>query len=253
MLRRLTQEIRERIIGGVDKARWAAYERRFIREEPDASNDQLARRDHSGSRFYGQPGFAVLRGEGGGDPSGFDGDRGDAMARVASALGEKPGDDPDLGRPKVVDGSYGRGADSWTAVLEWTISAAGQGIVGLIATAPIIAAARRYDAIKKRMRQRGASYLVNRAGALLIALDDAAEEAPSESRLWLESAEEMSTVAGRPITEHGYVGADSWLVFLVDVDRALRYVRIVSPDGEIAGRTSTSLNDLERLYLPAPD
>ncbi len=133
--------------------------------------------------------------------------------------------------------------------MEWVLEAAAQGVVGLLATAPLVAAARRYIEVVRRMRERDARFLINRAGATLIALEDVGREAPHDARLWLESAEEMSAVAGRPLTEHSYVGADSWLVFIVDLDLSVRHVRIVSPDGEIVGRVMTSLNELERLYL----
>jgi hypothetical protein len=108
-------------------------------------------RDRSGNRFHSQPGFAVLTGQAGTDPSGYDGDSGgDALARVRSALGEEPAPDDALGQPIVRDASYGRGAESWTAVLEFVLEAAGQGVVGLIVTAPIVAAARRYGELKQR-------------------------------------------------------------------------------------------------------
>jgi hypothetical protein len=86
-----------------------------------------------------------------------------------------------------------------------------------------------------------------------LALEDVQEDDPSPGRLWVESAEEMSTVAGRMSPELNYVGADSWLVLIVDLDRGLRHVRTVSPNGEITGRITAELSELERLYLPAPE
>ena len=254
MISRFLHRARSRLVWLTDGALSALSTRRRSRGQPDEFASGLVRgRDSSGSGFFSQPGFAVLCGEGGSDPSGYDGDSGDAMARVASALGDELRNDNQLGRPFVRDASYGRGAAGWTAVVEWTLEAAAQGVVGLIATAPIVAAARRYVALKRHMAQRGATVLINRAGAALVAAEDVARDAPSDSKLWLESAEEMSAAAGRPLTELSYVGADPWLVFVVDLDRNLRYVRIVSPSGDIVGRTTTSPNELERLYLPAPD
>jgi hypothetical protein len=254
MMGRIVRFARERVAWLRQELVWKLEERRGGEHADEDFSARIAReRDRSGSRFYSQPGFAVLRGEGATDPSGYDGDSGDAMARVRSALGDDPVADDELGDPVVSDASYGRGAAGWTAVVEWILEAAGQGIVGLVVTSPIVAAARKYLSYKRRMEERGADFLVNRAGALLIALDDVVGEAPQDSRVWLESAEEMSTAAGRPLSELNYVGADSWLVFLVDLRRDLRYVRIVSPRGEIVGRTTTSLTDLERLYLPAPE
>jgi hypothetical protein len=256
VLRRLAHEANRRFSLIRDEAAWALHERRnraaHQAEDRAFLLHQWRERDSAGSRFYGQPGFAVLRGEDGSDPSGFDGDSGDAMARVRSALGEVPKVDPQLGTPQVGDANYGRGASSWTAVVEWVLEAAGQGVIGLLVTAPLIAAARRFEQIKQRMRSRRASFLVNRGGAALIALNDVHGEAPSDSELWLESAEEMSTAAGRELSETNYVGADSWLVFIVDFTHSLRYVRIISPEGEVAGRTTTSLNDVELMYLPRP-
>ena len=170
------------------------------REFIELQHRLIQERDRSGSRFYSQPGFAVLSGAGGDDPSEFDGDSGDAELRVASALGEPPARDEALGRPLVRGGSYGRGAETWTAVVEWVLEAAAQGVVGLLATAPLVAAARRYIEVVRRMRERDARFLINRAGATLIALEDVGREAPHDARLWLESAEEMSAVAGRPLT-----------------------------------------------------
>lgn len=215
--------------------------------------DLADERDSSGSRFYSQPGFAVLSGEDDTDPSGYDGDSGDAMARVTSALDGEPAQDPELGRPTVGGAGYGRGAAGWTAVVEWTLETAAQGVIGLMVTAPIIAASRKFLALKRRMEQTGARFLMNRGGAALIALVDVSSDAPNDSRLWLESAEEISTVAGRPISELNHVGADPWLVFIVDLERNLRYVRIVSPAGDVVGGTTASLNELERLYLPSPE
>lgn len=254
MAGRIFRAAHERLASLSDGFAGAAKERRGGDHGDDDVADRVARgRDRSGSRFYSQPGFAVIRGEGGTDPSGYEGDSGDAMARVRSALGSEPETEDELVRPVVSGATYGRGAAGWTAVVEWTLEAAGQGIVGLLATTPIVAAARKYTSYTRRMEERGADFLVNRAGALLVALDDVGREIPEDSRLWLESAEEMSSAAGRPLTELNYVGADSWLVFLVDLRRDIRYVRIISPRREITGRATTSLTDLERLYLPAPE
>lgn len=240
-----------------DQLRWLRSARGHEARSYDDGHDLAHRlhdeRDSSGSRFFSQPGFAVLLGEGGSDPSGYDGDSGDAMARVRSAFGEDPAPDQQLGQPMIRDANYGRGAAGWTAVVEWILEAAAQGVVGLIVTAPIIAASRRFAALKARMEGRGAQFLINRGGAALIALDDVTRDAPNGSRLWLESAEEMSAVAGRPISELNHVGADPWLVFIVDLQRDLRYIRIISPEGDVLAHATTSLNELERLYLPSPE
>ena len=52
-----------------------------------------------------------------------------------------------------------------TAVVEWILEAAAQGMIGLMVTAPLIAASERYKALRDQMRNRGAQLLVQtRAG-----------------------------------------------------------------------------------------
>ena len=233
--------------------RWRRSESSPVEAAEELSRRLWAERDEVGSRFSTRPGFAILTGEGGSDPSGYDGDSGDASARVRSAFGEHLGPDDDLGMPVVTDATYGRGAAGWTAVVEWVLDAAGQGVVGLLVTAPLIVAAKRFRDLVHRLRQRGASFLVNRGGAALIALDDALSEAPSGAVLWVEAAEEIATVAGRPISELNHVGADTWLVLLVDHQNRTRYVRTIGPDGAILSRSRIPISELEAMYLPVPD
>jgi len=233
-----------------------------MRSQGDSSQEETSEelqrrlreeRDQPGSRFSTRPGFAILTGEGGSDPSGYDGDSGDADARVRSAFGERLEPDDDLGTPVVQGTTYGRGAAGWTAVVEWILNAAGQGVVGLLVTAPLIVAATRFRHLVDRLQQRGASFLVNRGGAALIALDDALAEAPPGAALWLEAAEEISTVAGRPLSELNHVGADTWLVLLVDHQNRTRYVRMIGPDGAVLSRSRTPISELEAMYLPLAD
>jgi len=151
LVRRLLYDGRDRLSWLRDEIVGAVRNRRGRVDTFDDLQARLQReRDRSGNRFYSQPGFAVLLGEAGVDPSGYDGDTGDAMARARSALGEELDTNAELGQALVRDASYGRGAEGWTAVVEWTLEAAAQGVVGLIATAPILAAARRYQALKRR-------------------------------------------------------------------------------------------------------
>lgn len=243
-----------------EEAEWSAQEQERSEADQAASaevalelTDQLWRdRDQPGSRFYTQPGLAVLSGKHGTDPSGYDGDSGDAAARVDSAFGASLEADAELGTPRVGDASYGRGAAGWTAVVEWIVNAAGQGVVGTIAAAPILLAAKRFTAYWTQTRDRGAKVLVNRGGAALIALNDVVQHAAASDRLWLEAAEEMSSVAGRPLSELNHVGTDPWLVTLVDPERGVRHVRVLSPDGTIRLRGEIPLSEFELLYLPIP-
>lgn len=242
-----------------EEAEWSTHE--LTTSDADAAaadvslalTDRLWRlRDQPGSRFFSQPGLAILSGEGGADRSGSDGDTGDAAAQVASAFGERLEPDSELGTPRIGDAAYGRGASGWTAVVEWTVNAAGQGVVGTLAAAPIVVAAKRFSAYWAQASDRGAKVFVNRGGACLIALSDVVQYTAASERLWLEAAEEMSSVVGRPLSELNHVGADPWLVTLVDPERRIRYVRVLGPDGTIKLRGEIPLSELEALYLPVP-
>jgi hypothetical protein len=256
MIHRVFRRVRALAAAVVDDLRWKVAERRLSRQEREVvggPSELWHRRDVSGSRFFSEPGFAVLLGERGSDPSGFDGDFGDATARVTSALGQAPPEDPVLGSPRVIDGSHGRGASGWAPVVEWLGLAAAGGILGNLATDAVKAGAARFRDMVRGTKERGASILINRAGVALIALADVVEEAPSGATLWMEAAEELATVAGRDVTELGYSHTDSWLVMIVDVEHQVRYIRVVAPSGEIRVRVAAALNPFERLYLPIPD
>ena len=80
-------------------------------ERDELTTRLISERDVSGSRFYSQPGFAVLTVESKGlIPRDMTGTPGSAMARVRSAHGEEPLPDAELGQPRVGGETYGRGA-----------------------------------------------------------------------------------------------------------------------------------------------
>lgn len=203
-----------------------------------------------GSRFASRPGLAILTGSRLRDRHAPGSDSGNAAEVVGEAFGQDPAEFSALGRPCVFDAQYGRGASGWTPAVEWLLNAAGTGIVGTIAFAAIRAAARQFREALDRLHERDVSFLVNRAGAALVALAHVTDTA-AELTLEVEAVEESSWIAGRQPTETNPVGAEPWLVFLVDVERTVRYVIAVSPDGSILGDMCLPIRELEGLYMPS--
>jgi hypothetical protein len=68
----------------------------------------------------------------------------------------------------------------------------------------------------------------------------------------VEFVEEPSTLGGGQPTELNYVGADPWLVSLLNARRTRRYIVVVMPDGSVGGSLGLALGPIERAYLPPP-
>jgi len=204
-----------------------------------------------GSRYTTRPAMAILSRSGRGDR--YDparGDTGDASDVVQDAFGTAaPGSDA-LGDPTIIDGTVGRGASPWTPVIEWALE------VGIPALWPAAAwdtikfAARRARQLVSDLRNREAGFLVSRGYAALLAIEHLLAEGAEEGVIDVEAVEEPSSVGGRPLTEINYVGADPWIVLLLNERRTRRYVIAVSSEGSILGAMGLPISDAERLYLP---
>jgi len=201
-----------------------------------------------GSRFSKRPGIAVQTGERGEDPSGFDGDTGDARARIVSALGGEPGPLDGLGKPSIGNASYGRGAAGWIAVVEWGSGALASGVVGNAAYDSLKSAARAFARVVRTTRERDARVLVNGTGAALIAAADLVEVVP-DSDFYVEATQEFAAVAGHSPTEPNPVGVEPWLVVIVDLTCERRWIYVITVTGEIATKTSVAISELELLYM----
>lgn len=161
--------------------------------------------------------------------------------------------EPQLGKPRAVDGSVGRGAEGWIPVVEWAAEAVGQGIVDL-------ALAASAAAILKRLRRRGkdvsgaeaakpVGFYISRGMAAAVAADDVANSFGDRGPLEVEAVEEPSGIMGVPASETSYVGTEPWVVLLRNVEAAQRYYVVIAPNGEIMGRIETPLLEWETMFL----
>lgn len=201
-----------------------------------------------GSRFASRPGVTILTRAEQRNRYAPGTDTGNAAEVVADALGQDPRE-VGIGAPVLVDGSDGGGASGWTPVVEWLLDAAGAGIVGTIAVSGVREAAHQFGDLLDRLRGRDASFLVNRAGAALVAIA-AAQAASQKAVLEVEAVEEFSALAGREATEGNPVGAEPWLVSLVDLSRTVRHLVVVTPDGRVQGQLQFPIGEIERVYMP---
>ena len=204
-----------------------------------------------GSRYATRPGMAILSRSGGRDRYDAEhGDTGDAFDVVQDAFGSAaPGRDA-LGEPNIVQGAVGRGASAWTPVIEWMVN------VGIPAMWPAAAweairfAARRARDLVADLRDREARFLVNRAYAALLATEHLLDEGAEDGIIDVLAVEEPSSLGGRSLTEINYVGADPWIVLLLNEGRTSRYIVAVSAEGSILGAIRLPVTDAERPYLP---
>jgi hypothetical protein len=90
---------------------------------------------------------------------------------------------------------------------------------------------------------------VSRGLAASLAADDVAEAFGEPGPLVVEAVEEPSSIAGWEVTELSYVGIEPWIVLLLNVERQARYIVVVNPDGQIAGRLATPLLEWEPMFL----
>lgn len=191
------------------------------------------------SRFNRRPAVAVLVGE----PAVSGGSAASAIVQALGAWALE--EDALLGRPRAIDGTVGRGAAGWVPVLEWLGDAAGQALVDLA----LAAAAARLIARLRRAGEgsRRAPIYVSRGMAAALAADHIARQHAGDNRLEIEAVEEPSAIAGRPVSELSYVGAEPWLVLARSRGGRARFYVVVAPDGSIVGVLRTPLLEWEQL------
>jgi hypothetical protein len=208
--------------------------------------------ERPGSRFTRRPALAIASRRGGESVYDFDSDTGDAMRVIAETVDEEflRGDEA-LGEASVLDGARGRGAEGWVPVVEWTANAVGQGLVGIAASHAMVRAGRRLRELRSRLRDADVDLLVSRGAAEVLAVEHVVRAGmETEGALDVESVVEASFMAGGISPETNYVGADPWLVSLLNADRTRRYVVGVQPDGSVAGVLMLTINELQTAYLP---
>jgi hypothetical protein len=205
--------------------------------------------ESKGSRFTTRPALVVIVGE---VPEGElpSEPPGAAAARVIEdRLGDWIlGDQGDLGTPRVVDGSIGRGADAWAPVLEWVFQPAIAGVVGAAAWEATKAASRGARRIIDRLKREGGHRIyVSRGMAALLAVQDVLDSYP-DARLAIEAVEEPSSIAGHSSMELNYVGIEPWIVLLVDPHEEKRYVVAVASNGKVKASMELEYEEFESFY-----
>jgi hypothetical protein len=208
-----------------------------------------------GSRFTRRPALAIASRPGGKSVHDVGSDTGDAQRVVVETIDEEflRGDEA-LGEARILDGGRGRGAEGWVPVIEWMVNALGEGLVGAAASYAMLRAGRRFRELRTRLVDAHVDLLVSRGAAEVLAVEHVVRAGmEKEGALDVESVTEASFMGGGTPPEMNYVGADPWLVSLLNADRTRRYVVGVQPDGSVVGPLVLPLNELQAAYLPRRD
>jgi hypothetical protein len=156
----------------------------------------------------------------------------------------------ELGRGEAIEGSMGRGAAGYAAVLEFVaVHAAG----GVISAAAGIAFARFVKRAQKSAHGDGPSLFVSRGGAAYLAAAEVAARFGAPEAIEVEAVEEPSYIAGREVSELSYVGVEPWIVLLRAREKLRRYIVVVAANGDVLGALETPMGEWEKIYLPSPE
>jgi hypothetical protein len=202
--------------------------------------------DSASGRFNTRPAIAIATGE---QPE-------DDRVGAARVLREEVGEwilepHPQLGQAEAVDGSAGRGASAWIAVVQWLGDAIANNIVDIAVgygLAKVLNRLREWTAGRETEGKYG-GITVSRGAAAALAAADVADHFDESGPLEVEAVEEPSSIAGHDITEISYVGLEPWIVLLRNVQQEVRYVVVVHPQGGIAGRLRVPFLPFEGGYL----
>jgi hypothetical protein len=208
----------------------------------------------AGSRFTSRVAVAVLTRRGGETRFDERGDAGDAQA-VVDDVTDPGADGPTdaLGERTIIEGSYGRGASSWTPVIEWAAAIVVGGILQGAAWDSVKLAAKQLTSALRGLRDRGVEFAISRGAAAHVAVGHVMETTGDVGVLVVEAVEEPSSLAGRPVTELSYVGSEPWLVSLRNERGTGRYIVAVTPSGEVLDSMSVPISDMEVGYgFPPP-
>lgn len=168
-----------------------------------------------------------------------------AKDAIATDLG--PGwleSDSDLGAVEAMDGVKGRGAAGWIPVIEWL----GLQVAGLGVSEALRSGIRRIRDKIKRAKESDHRVLVSRGLAALLAMEHVFEATDETEVLDVEFVQEPSVLGGRPPSETSYTGLEPWIVSLVNGSRRMRYVLVVSAEGEIQGLVTAKAGEFDPIY-----
>jgi hypothetical protein len=205
-----------------------------------------------GSRFTDRVALAIVTREGV-DYRTADG--GDAQEIVARTLRGVPDEEMSaLGKRTPVDGSIGRGAAGWIAVLEFARDMVIGGVVAGAAWDGVKLAARQLKDLLARLRQDDVRVMVSRGAAAAIAIQHIIDQGET-AILDVEVVTDPLAMAGREPTELSYVGLEPWIVSVVDEKRTYRHIVSVSPTGEVLSAMRFPMGEFEQMFglLPQRD
>jgi hypothetical protein len=198
---------------------------------------------HSGSRFNNHVALAIKPHSVG---LATDGERGDAREVVRRALTDVSDEETSaLGEAKAVDGSVGRGAEGWIAVLEFALEFTAEGLIVNAMWDGVKVGARQLRNLLKKLRGRKVDVMVSRGAAQLIAIGYVLDHGEETGILDVESVSDPKAMAGQMPTELSYVGIEPWLVSLVNETRTYRFIVAVSPSGEAIASMRFPLDEWE--------
>jgi hypothetical protein len=175
-----------------------------------------------------------------------------AKDAIASDLGKEwLARDADLGEVKAVDGVRGRGAAGWIPVLEWL----GLQVAALGVAEGLRTGIRRVRDKIREAKDKDHRVLVSRGLAALLAMEHVFEATEESEVLNVEFVQEPSILGGRPPSETSYTGLEPWIVSLVNGSRRMRYVLVVSAEGDVQGMTAAEAGKFDPVYglLPPVD
>jgi hypothetical protein len=172
-----------------------------------------------------------------------------ARTAIAEEMGEVwLESDSDLKKPKVLDGSRGRGAAGWIPVLEWLGEHAVDGFIGFAASEAARVSIRRIRERLREAKDSGHPPMVSRGLAAALAMEHVFENTDEIHVLHVEFAQEPSVLGGRLPSETSYTGLEPWIVSLVNGSRRIRYVLVVAPDGDINGCITSPAGEFDSMF-----
>jgi hypothetical protein len=158
---------------------------------------------------------------------------------------------PELGRAEPHDGSSGRGAEGWVAVVQWLGEAIADNTVDIAVGYALAKTVGRLNEWRKGREAEGkfGGVEVSRGAAALLAAADVAQAFGEEGPLEVEAVEEPSSMAGHEVSELSYVGLEPWIVLLRNMQQQVRYIVVVLPDGTVGGRLQVPFLPFEAMFL----
>jgi hypothetical protein len=162
-----------------------------------------------------------------------------------------PAESDQVGEPRVLPAETGRGAGGYGAAVQWLGESIADGVVDLAVAYALVKVIGRLRDWRDGRRREGnfAAFEISSGAAALLAAAHVAESYDEGGPLEVEAVEEPSAIAGKDITETGYVLLESRIVLLRNTARRVRYVAVVMPDGIISGALQVPFVLNEEVYL----